>query len=111
LLNPFEKALTDLATQLRTLAQRDFSEDCVASLRAAQESFTTVAAVVDGLRAGIDSKRRATQVRSLRIYDATLGEISKGFPEPFQAVVKACYSPKDLASIKARPTPSPSPSN
>ena len=108
LLNPLEKALRDLATQLRTLSGRDFSEDCVAALRAAQEAFATFAAVVDGLRSGIDSKRRATQVRTLRIYDATLGEISKGFAEPFQAVVQACYSPEDLAKIKARSSPSPS---
>jgi len=108
LLNPFEKALTDLASRLKTLSGRDFSKDCVAALGAAEEAFTTFAAVVDGLRSGIDSKRRATQVRTLRIYDATLGEISKGFAEPFQVVVQACYSPKDLARIQASPSPSAS---
>ena len=59
--------------------------------------------------AGIDSKRRAAQVKALRIYGPTLGEISKSFAEPFRPVTQVCYSPKDLASIQASPRSSPSP--
>ena len=111
LLDPFRTALTDLSAQLRALAKRDFSEDCVTSLEAAGAAFTGFATEVDELLAGIDSKRRAAQVRALKIYGATLGEISKSFAEPFQAVTQVCYSPKDLASIKASPSANPSPSN
>jgi hypothetical protein len=111
LLDPFKAALTGLSAQLGTLAKRDFPEDCVTSLEAAGTAFTGFATEVDGLLAGIDSKRRAAQVRALKIYGATLREISKSFAEPFQAVTQVCYSPKDLASIKASPRPSPSPSN
>ena len=68
------------------------------------------ATIVGGLLRGIDSKRRVAQVRALRIYGTTLGEISKSFAEPFQAVTQVCYSPKDLASINASPKPSPEPS-
>ena len=107
LLDPFKTALTDLSAELETLAERDFSEDCVTSLEAAGAAFTGFATEVDGLLAGIDSKRRATQVRALKVYGTTLGEISKSFAEPFQAVTQVCYSPKDLASITASPSPSP----
>ena len=108
LLDPFKASLTGLATELRTLAKRDFPEDCVTSLGAAEVAFTGFATEVEGLLAGIDSKRRAAQVRALRIYGTTLGEISKSFAEPFQGVTGVCYSPKDLASITASPRPSPS---
>ena len=108
LLNPFEKALTDLAAELGRLAERDFPEDCVTSLGGAQAAFTGFAEEVDGLITGIDSQRRAAQVRALRLYGPTLGEISKSFAEPFQGVTGVCYSPKDLASITASPRPSPS---
>ncbi len=111
LLEPFEAALTGLATQLGTLAERDFPDDCVTSLKAAEAAFTGFATEVEDLHKGIDSKRRAAQVRALKIYGTTLGEISKSFAEPFQAVTQVCYSPKDLASINASPRPSPSPSN
>ncbi len=110
LLDPFKASLTGLATELGTLAKRDFPEDCVTSLGAAEAAFTGFATEVEDLLAGIDSKRRAAQVRALRIYGTTLGEISKSFAEPFQAVTQVCYSPKDLASIQASPRPSPSPS-
>jgi uncharacterized protein YukE len=111
LLDPFKAALTDLAAELGTLTERDFSEDCVSSLEAAEAAFTGFAGEVDGLLAGIDSRRRAMQVRALRIYGATLEEISKSFAEPFRSVTQVCYSPKDLASINATPRPSPSPSS
>ena len=107
LLGPFKTSLTGLATELATLAERDFSEDCVTSLEAAGAAFTGFADEVDALLAGIDSKRRTTQVRALKVYGATLGEISKSFAEPFQGVTQVCYSPKDLASITASPSPSP----
>jgi hypothetical protein len=110
LLTPFRKALAGLAAQLGTLAEREFPEDCVTSLEAAEVAFTGFATQVDGLLRGIDSKRRVAQVRALRIYDTTLGEISKSFAEPFQAVTQVCYSPKDLASINASPRSSPNPS-
>ena len=109
LLDPFRKALAGLATQLGTLAEREFPEDCVTSLEAGEAAFTGFATQVDGLLRGIDSKRRVAQVRALRIYDTTLGEISKSFAEPFQAVTQVCYSPKDLASINASPRSSPNP--
>lgn len=108
LLDPFKTALTDLAAELGTLAERDFSEDCVASLEAAEAAFTGFAAEIEGVLSGIDSKRRASQVRALRIYSSTLKQISTSFGEPFQAVTQVCYSPKDLASINASPRPSPS---
>jgi hypothetical protein len=110
LLVPFSKALAGLATELGTLAEREFPEDCVTSLEAGEAAFTGFATQVDGLLRGIDSKRRVAQVRALRIYDNTLGEISKSFAEPFQAVTQVCYSPKDLASINASPRSSPEPS-
>ena len=103
LLDPFRAALAGLATELGTLAEREFPEDCVTSLEAGEAAFTGFATQVDGLLRGIDSKRRVAQVRALRIYDTTLGEISKSFAEPFQAVTQVCYSPKDLASINASP--------
>ena len=109
LLAPFRKALAGLATQLGTLAERGFPEDCVTSLEAGEAAFTGFATQVDGLLRGIDSKRRVAQVRALRIYDTTLGEISKSFAEPFRAVTQVCYSPKDLASINASPRSSPEP--
>ena len=108
LLDPFKASLTGLAAELRTLAKRDFADDCVTSLGAAEAAFTGFATEVEGLLAGIDSPRRAAQVRALRIYDTTLGEISKSFAEPFQAVTQVCYSPEDLASINASPRSSPS---
>ena len=110
LLDPFRKALAGLATEFGTLAEREFPEDCVTSLEAGEAAFTGFATQVDGLLRGIDSKRRVAQVRALRIYDTTLGEISKSFAEPFQAVTQVCYSPKDLASINASPRSSPKPS-
>ena len=110
LLAPFRAALAGLATQLGTLAEREFPEDCVTSLEAGEAAFTGFATQVDGLLRGIDSNRRVAQVRALRIYDTTLGEISKSFAEPFQAVTQVCYSPKDLASINASPRSSPEPS-
>jgi len=110
LLDPFRKGLAGLASQVGTLAEREFSEDCVTSLQAAEATFTGFATQVDGLLRGIDSERRVAQVRALRIYNTTLGEISKSFAEPFQAVTQVCYSPKDLASINASPRSSPQPS-
>jgi len=110
LLAPFGKALAGLATELGTLAEREFPADCVTSLEAGEAAFTEFATQVDGLLRGIDSKRRVAQVRALRIYDTTLGEISKSFAEPFRAVTQVCYSPKDLASINASPRSSPKPS-
>jgi hypothetical protein len=108
LLGPFRTALAGLAAELGTLAERDFPDDCIDSLEAAQAAFTGFAGQVEGLLAGIDSKRRGAQVRALRIYGTTLGEISKSFAEPFRTVTQVCYSPKDLASINASPKPSPS---
>jgi hypothetical protein len=110
LLAPFRKALAGLAAEFGALAEREFPDDCVTSLEAGEAAFTGFATQADGLLRGIDSKRRTAQVRALRIYDTTLGEISKSFAEPFQAVTQVCYSPKDLASINASPRSSPKPS-
>ena len=111
LLDPLQAALTGIATELGTLAERDFPKDCVTSLEAAEAAFTGFAAKIEGLLAGIDSKRRAAQVRALKTYSATLGELAKSFVEPFRPVTQACYSPEDLAKLKASARPSPSPSN
>jgi hypothetical protein len=110
LLGPFRTSLSGLAAEMGRLAERDFAHDCVDSLKAAQTAFTGFAGQVDGLLTGIDSSRRGAQVRALRIYGTTLGEISKSFAEPFRAVTQVCYSPTDLASINASPKPSPKPS-
>ena len=45
----------------------------------------------------------------MRTYGNTLTAISKGSAKPFQDATQACYSPKDLESINAKPTPSASP--
>jgi hypothetical protein len=109
LLDPFGKALGAVATEFGTFAGRDFPEDCGSALGAAQETFTGFATKVDGLLAGIDSQRRPAQVKALKSYNATLTSIAAGYTKPFQSVTKVCYSPKDLASINARPTPSKAP--
>jgi hypothetical protein len=110
LLDPFGKALGAVATEFGTLAGRDFPEDCGSALGAARERFTRFATKVDGLLAGIDSQRRPAQVKAMKSYNTTLTSIAAGYTKPFQSVTKVCYSPKDLASINAKPTPGPTPS-
>lgn len=108
LLDPFAAALTRQASEFGILAQGEFPAECVAALTKAQDTFSGFASDVDRLVTGIDSDRRKAQVRALRVYEATMQAIATGFAAPFRAITGVCYSPADLASINASPSPSPS---
>jgi hypothetical protein len=91
----------------RSLSTRNFPEDCAIQIKRAAQTFTAFAGRVDTLLGGIDSDQRAAQVNAARSYQATVDGITKGYNEPFRNLTQVCYSPEDLASINASPTPSP----
>ncbi len=112
LLDPFKASLTGLATELGTLAKRDFPEDCVTSLGAAEAAFTGFATEVEELLAGIDSKRRAAQVRALRIYGDDPGrdlqELRRAVPGGHAGLLLTEGPRQHPGEPATRPSPSPS---
>jgi hypothetical protein len=105
LLDPLENALTSVGAEFRVLTSQDFPEPCITELERGGETFLGFAARVQALLDGIDSEKRPDQVKAMRSYGTTLTAISKGSAKPFQDATQACYSPKDLDSINAKPTP------
>ena len=109
LLDPFASSLDSLAAEMNTLAAHDLPSDCVTELSHAGDTFAGFARQVSALLAGIDSEKRAAQVKAMRTYTSTLDRIGSGYTRPFQALTQVCYSPKDLASINASPRASATP--
>ncbi len=107
LLDPYATELGALATVFGTLAGQDLPEECVTSLGKAQVTYTGLKSQVEGLLAGFDSDERKSQNRSARGYYKTLDAVATAYPKPFQDMTQVCYSPDDLASINASPSPSP----
>jgi hypothetical protein len=107
LLDPFSRGLTRLAATFTTLAANDLPEDCVTELEGAAETFGGFAGRVDGLLAGFDSDERSAQAKAAKRYGKTVQSIIDGFAKPFQDMTQVCYSPQDLESINASPSPSP----
>jgi hypothetical protein len=110
LLDPFAAGLRGVATAFEALARRGFAESCATELGGAAQAFEDLATQVDQLMAGFDDDRRAAQVRSARTFQKKLDGVTQGYTKSFQALTQVCYSPQDLESINASPTPSPAPS-
>jgi hypothetical protein len=106
LLDPFARGLTGLSAGFNALAAKDLPEDCVTELERAAKTFDGFARRVEGLLAGVDSDNAAAQAKAAKKYSPTVTGIQSGFAKPFQAATQVCYSPKDLASINASPSPS-----
>ena len=107
LLDPLKTALAGVQTQLATLSKKEnLAEKCATELGAAAQTFGGFATMVDGLTHGIDSDKRADQLKTGKTYDTTIRRIGDGYAKPFQALTKVCYSPSDLEKIQASPTPS-----
>ena len=110
LLDPLKNALTSVGAEFRVLTSQDFPDRCIVELERGGQTFLGFAGRVQALLDGIDSDKRPAQVQAMRAYGNTLAAISKGSAKPFQDATAACYSPEDLESINAKPTPSASPS-
>jgi hypothetical protein len=80
---------------------------CREELERAASTFEARAKVVSDHLAGIDSDQRKDQQRVMRTYSASLDKMAKVWAEPFRDLTQACYSPEDLESINASPSPSP----
>ena len=107
-LDPVEQGLTALSTEMERLAGKDFPEKCVEQLTSAAATFEGMRGKVGALLTGIDSDERASQVRAMKTYNADLLAVGRGFSPTFRSLTRVCYSPDDLASINASPSPSPS---
>lgn len=107
LLDPIAKGLTDLVNTFTAMAKRDFPERCRTGFTASGQTFKRFRREVEALLAGYDSSHRGAQVKATKTYVTTLDGIARDFARPFQDLTQVCYSPKDLASINARPTPAP----
>jgi hypothetical protein len=108
LAGPFGTSLDAMAGTLTDLSARDFTPSCKEELRRAAATFAARAKAVERLLQGIDSDQRAQQERSMRTYVPSLQKMARKWAEPFQALTQACYSPKDLESINASPSATPS---
>lgn len=108
LLDPFAATLTGLASGVGDLASPDLSAGCVSALDGAKSTFTAFRSKVDRLAAGFDSDDHEARKRAANGYFKTLEGIEAGYAEPFRVITQACYSPKDLESINASPSASPS---
>ena len=107
LLDPLKSSLAGVQAQLATLSKKENRpEACATELDAAARTFGGFATKVDGLSDGIDSDKRADQLKTGKTYDTTIRRIGDGYAKPFQALTKVCYSPSDLEKIQASPTPS-----
>ena len=106
LLDPFARELRNLSGEFKSLAAKDLPEDCVTELESAAQTFRGFAGKVEDLLRGIDSDKVAAQVKVAKRYSPTLTRVQGGFAKPFQDMTQVCYSPKDLASINASPSPS-----
>ncbi len=109
LLDPLKTALNSVGAEFRVLTSQDFPARCIVELERGGQTFLGFAARVQALLDGIDSDKRPAQVRAMRAYGNTLTAVSTGSAKPFQDATRACYSPEDLESINAKPTPSSSP--
>ena len=107
-LDPYRTSLAALGTTMTAFEDRGFPEDCVTELRRAGATYAGLSGQVGGLLRGIDSPSRAAQTKAIRGYWRTLGRVGRRFSAPFRPVTQVCYSPRDLASINASPTPSAS---
>jgi hypothetical protein len=107
LLDPFLASLEAMSTTMRRLSARDFPQACRDELEKAAGTFSARAETVFDLLAGIDSEKRADQNRAMQQYTTSLQKMARSWSEPFQALTQACYSPEDLESINASPSPSP----
>jgi hypothetical protein len=111
LLDPVKNSLSSVGAEFRVLAGQDFPTDCLTRLKSGGETYLGFAGRVQGLLKGIDSDKRAAQERALRVYPTTLNAVLGGSAKPFQDATQSCYSPQDLESINAKPTPSATPSS
>ncbi len=107
LLDPLSAAVGDLAAEFGNLADREFSTDCAASLRASQKTSSGLQSKLENLLAGYDSDDPKAQKRSAQGYAKTVTSLSPALTGIFQGITASCYSPEDLASINASPSPSP----
>lgn len=107
LLDPFTASLQSVAATMTELSTRDLPDSCREELEQAARTFAARAKVISGLLAGIDSEQRKDQDRAMRTYTGSLEKMVKSWSEPFQALTQVCYSPEDLESINATPSPSP----
>lgn len=108
LLDPLQTSLADVQSELTQLSQKaNLPKKCVTRLEAAADDFGTFATKVGGLGAGIDSDKRAEQLRTGKTYVSTIRGISDSYPKAFQSLTEACYSPSDLEKIQPSSTPSP----
>jgi hypothetical protein len=105
-LDPVERSLDGLAQEMQRLAGQDLPEKCVAELKTASATFADMGRKVARLTTGIDSDQRASQKRAMNSYDRDLLAIGNGFAPTFRSLTQVCYSPDDLASINASPSPS-----
>jgi hypothetical protein len=107
LLDPLKSSLAGVQAQLARLSTKENRpEACATELNAAARTFGGFATMVDGLTHGIDSDKRADQLKTGKTYVTTIRRIGDGYAKPFQALTKFCYSPSDLKKIQASPTPS-----
>lgn len=109
-LDPYRTSLSAMGTTMGSFTDRGFPEDCTTELGRARTTYAGLSGQVGGLLRGIDSPSRAAQTKAIRGYWRTLRRVERGFTSPFVPVTQACYSPRDLASINASPSPSASPS-
>ena len=108
LLDPLGTSLAGVQAQLTTLSKKaKLPEACATELTAAAQAFGDFATKVGGLSAGIDSDKRAEQLKTGKTYVSTIRGIGDSYAKPFQSLTKVCYSPSDLKKIQASPTPSP----
>ena len=110
LLDPLKTSLAGVQAQLTTLSKKqNLPQACATELAAAAQAFGDFATKVAGLSGGIDSDKRAEQLKTGKTYVSTIRGIGDGYAKPFQSLTKVCYSPSDLKKIQASPTPSPTP--
>jgi len=106
-LDPVEQGLVGLSTEMERLAGQEFQDKCVEQLTSAAATFEEMRTSIGGLLTRIDSDERASQQRAMNTYNRELLAVGRGFAPTFRSLTKVCYSPEDLASINASPSPSP----
>lgn len=110
LLDPLAGRLTRLSAAFIGLSGQSFPQKCVTQLEGAARTFTSFSETITALLAGYDSTRATARSKAANSYGSSLDQVTSGFQKPFQTVTQGCYSPKVLASLKASPSPSASPS-
>lgn len=107
LLDPVARGHAALAETFATMAKRSFPPECVAALARSEQTFAGFGKRIEALLRGLDDDDRRAQTKATTSYVSTLDGISEDYAKPFQELTQVCYSPQDLASINASPTPSP----